>query len=372
MTPKLSLTEVATLASRIAEKVCDVPALSVLKPVAGLAVLICEQVSLMRQNKEKGIEIAVRVATLLQVLAENMADDMEQGFSDDVAHLESTLQQIMTGLKRLTKHRQAVWQLLLAQANRESLSRLDASLSDAISLFGVASQITIGKSVARLLPSGDRSNERGMRVDSLTTSTTLHHTRSHWLLTGTYDGVTRKTNVLVKKYLKGRDREFLEDLETHRELTHPNIATLWAVNRQTRIILLAAPDFVYGTPLQNIELIRRLWELQSDLNIRSYRLPSSEGKSAPLVEYHPEAYMETPMLQQSFARETMVVKHSDNIKHQLEDVAEFLSGMQVDVAWWQFDPQWVALSNNHRLVLLDWDSKHLDEPTHLHETEPVP
>ncbi|KAG8896636.1 hypothetical protein FRB99_008788, partial [Tulasnella sp. 403] len=248
MTPRrLCLTEALTLASRIAEKLCDVPALSMLKPVAGLAVLICEQVALMKQNKEMGIDIAVRVATILEVLAEKVADDMEQALSlrDDVARLESftkprTLRQILAGLEKLAKRRRLIWRLFLAQANRESLSRLDASLSEAISLFGVASQITIAKSVSRSLPLNDHGDERVVRVESLATSATLYRTESYWVMSGTYDEGARKTDVLVRKYLKDRDKEFMEDVEAYKDLTHPNIAALWGMHRKARIILLTA------------------------------------------------------------------------------------------------------------------------------------
>ncbi|KAG8895874.1 hypothetical protein FRB99_000295 [Tulasnella sp. 403] len=389
MTPRrLCLTEALTLASRIAEKLCDVPALSMLRPVAGLAVLICEQVALMKQNKEVGIDIAVRVATILEVLAEKMADDMEQAPSlrDDVARLESTLHQILTGLEKLAKRRRLIWRLFLAQANRESLSRLDASLSEAISLFGVASQITIGKSIAKLLLTGDSSDKRVIRTDLLMTTTTLYRTNSYWRMAGTYNEGARVTNVLIKNERSLSHQEFLEDLEVHKELIHPNIAALWAWDSKTRIILLNASDLVYGSHLQDVEITRQPWELQIRLS-RSF--PSFRGKSVPLMENrretpdHPHpanrfqveeerlANLSPESVENSFVREMLAVKHSSNIKFQLQDVAEFLAGMQFDVAWWQFDPQWVALRNN-QLVLLDWVSRSSGAPASLAEAEPDP
>ncbi|KAG8894218.1 hypothetical protein FRB99_001407, partial [Tulasnella sp. 403] len=339
----------------------------------------------MRQNKEKGIEMADRVTTLLQVLTEKMAVDMEQALSlkDDIARLESTLEQIAEGLERLTKRRRRFRPFFLAQANRDSLSAFDASLSEAISLFGVASQLTIGKSVAKLLPPGESDDERVIRVDSLTTSMTLYRTENYWIYTGTYDEGPRKTNVLIKKYLRGREKEFLEDLETHIELIHPNIAALWAVNRQTRMILLTACDFVYGTPIENMERTRRPWDLQSRLNLQSRSLPSSESELVPLLypsrEYpysHDRlastVYVEVRPEPQEPPRETVTVKHSAIIKRQLEDVAEFLAGMQIDVAWWQFGPQWVAFRSNHQFVLLDWATRSSGESSRPAEADPDP
>ncbi|KAG8892997.1 hypothetical protein FRB99_002304 [Tulasnella sp. 403] len=68
----------------------------------------------------------------------------------------------------------------------------------------------------------------------------------------------------------------------------------------------------------------------------------------------------------------LTIKHSGDIKRQLEDVSEFLAEMQINVAWWQFNPQSVALHKNYQLVLLDWVSRPSGEPERLVEADPEP
>ncbi|KAG8898555.1 hypothetical protein FRB99_007352 [Tulasnella sp. 403] len=133
--------EVLTLVSKVVEKVSDVPALAPLKPAAGIADLICEQTLLMKSNKEAGVELASRVASVLQIITEKVDNDDDGSPSStlqgDISRLEVTLSNIANFMKRMSKRHNIIRRFLFAQSDRDVLLHLNTALSDATLLFGV-------------------------------------------------------------------------------------------------------------------------------------------------------------------------------------------------------------------------------------------
>ncbi|KAG8897269.1 hypothetical protein FRB99_008271 [Tulasnella sp. 403] len=340
-----SLSELARFALQLFDKVCDAPPLCELKPVAGVMLLICDRVSCMKDNQERGLEMAKRVARILQLLVDRMAHDGDGLPSDtlkhDVANLElyaspeltassSTYQRfrvlinICDFISISCQRRNLLARFLRAETERATYDRLNADLTEAIIMFGI------------------------LDINSLTVQT-VHYDLDDYIM---QLGKCHEKIIAVKKYYKGRDREFLEALEERRDLLHPNIAALWMADRQTRIMLFQTGDMAFASPLDNLEDIKRPWKLKHELE----NVVPSETLRSPSVS----------RLDTNHSTQRLLIKHCVALLDQLRGVLTYMRKMGVNVSWWQFDPRWVALRKGQQLVLLDW------VPAKHSESDPEP
>ncbi|KAJ7318943.1 hypothetical protein DFH08DRAFT_1086309 [Mycena albidolilacea] len=143
--------EVATLGTRVAGAVCEIPipGLSFLKPVVGLAVLICDTAKTMNGNNIAAVALAHHAEEVTHSVVER-AEKEQHGNNNaaSVDKLRLTLEEIQAFLEHLKSRRRATaW--LMAMKDKDRFAELNSALDRALVVFCCSQSIAITASVQR-------------------------------------------------------------------------------------------------------------------------------------------------------------------------------------------------------------------------------
>ncbi|KAJ6632555.1 hypothetical protein B0H10DRAFT_18622 [Mycena sp. CBHHK59/15] len=136
--------ETSVLAARALVAVCDAPVLNTVKPIAGLALLICETVKTAKNNDEAVVDLvnyAVNIAELVVQRAKSYGLDSELG--ENIQLLEDALHQIYQFLDgRFRKRRFAkLRSLISAPREQESIRDLECHLIKTLHLLNTSTSL---------------------------------------------------------------------------------------------------------------------------------------------------------------------------------------------------------------------------------------
>ncbi|KAJ7318939.1 hypothetical protein DFH08DRAFT_970834 [Mycena albidolilacea] len=129
--------EVATLGTRVAGAVCEIPlpGLSFLKPIVGLAVLICDTAKTMNGNNIAAVALAHHAEEVTHSIVKRV--EKEQHGNNNAASVDKlrlTLEEIQAFLERLKSRRRATaW--LMAVKDKDRFSELNSALDRALVVF---------------------------------------------------------------------------------------------------------------------------------------------------------------------------------------------------------------------------------------------
>ncbi|KAJ7878732.1 hypothetical protein B0H14DRAFT_2710661 [Mycena olivaceomarginata] len=141
--------EVATLGTRVAGAVCEIPlpGLSFLKPVVGLAVLICDTAKTMNGNNIAAVALAHHAEEVTHSIVERA--EREQHGNNNAASVDKlrlTLEEIQAFLEHLkSRHRATAW--LMAVKDKDRFAELNGALDRALVVFFSSQSIAITASV---------------------------------------------------------------------------------------------------------------------------------------------------------------------------------------------------------------------------------
>ncbi|KAJ7776689.1 hypothetical protein B0H14DRAFT_2964032 [Mycena olivaceomarginata] len=150
--------EVATLGTRVAGAVCEIPlpGLSFLKPVVGLAVLICDTAKTMNGNSIAAVALARHAEEVTHSVVEGA--EKEQHGNDNAASVDKlrlTLEEIQA------RRRTTAW--LMAVKDKDRFAELNSALDRALVVFCSSQSIAITASV------------RGNTQELVTLATAMNH-----------------------------------------------------------------------------------------------------------------------------------------------------------------------------------------------------
>jgi len=148
-----STLEAAIVAAKLAVSICDAPVLGVVKPVAEVAVTICESAKMVKTNKTAAVELAQRAAEVTKTIVERAALQalvLTQEDSD-IVMLGHALHEVLEYVRGLEKGRwKTVRRWVLAQQDQDEITRLKANLNEALQLFIASRVLQINRDVQML------------------------------------------------------------------------------------------------------------------------------------------------------------------------------------------------------------------------------
>ncbi|KAJ7878737.1 hypothetical protein B0H14DRAFT_2710712 [Mycena olivaceomarginata] len=141
--------EVATVGTRVAGAVCEIPlpGLNFLKPVVGLAVLICDTAKTVDGNRTAAVALASHAQEVTHSIVER-AEKEPHGNNNaaSVDNLRLTLEEIQAFLERLkSRRRTTAW--LMAVKDKDRFVELNGALDRALAVFCGSQSIAMTASV---------------------------------------------------------------------------------------------------------------------------------------------------------------------------------------------------------------------------------
>ncbi|KAJ7245291.1 hypothetical protein C8J57DRAFT_1476515 [Mycena rebaudengoi] len=128
--------EILSVSLRASTAICEAPPLNFLKPIVGIAVLVCETAKTVRSNRDAAEELAQHAINVTNCVVERASEN--QIFSntneDALNSLKGALEDVHSYLMFLNKRRHAISWLLAAQ-EKDRVTQLSAGLDRALSLF---------------------------------------------------------------------------------------------------------------------------------------------------------------------------------------------------------------------------------------------
>jgi len=139
-----SILEIASLSTQAAGIALDLPVLNVLKPLVGMAALICDRAKTVNTNRTAAIALAVRaqeVTTYIVDRATELHADRQPDGEGAVMKLRHTLRDIQAFLKTLQNHRKRSASWLFAVSDKERFAKYNYALDEALSVFSTSEVI---------------------------------------------------------------------------------------------------------------------------------------------------------------------------------------------------------------------------------------
>ncbi|KAJ7899773.1 hypothetical protein B0H13DRAFT_2029438 [Mycena leptocephala] len=132
-----SMLEIASLSTRFAGIACDVPVLNVLKPVLGMAALMCETAKTVNSNGAAATALAARARDVTNYVLDRAIELHADGQPTQEAFstLKLTLEDIQAFLKVLQNRRKRAGSWLLAVKDKERFAELNSALDGALAVF---------------------------------------------------------------------------------------------------------------------------------------------------------------------------------------------------------------------------------------------
>ncbi|KAJ7149125.1 hypothetical protein C8R46DRAFT_1127189 [Mycena filopes] len=132
--------EFATITTRAAGAICNLPILNFLKPVVEITALICDTAKMVNSNRDAALDIAKHA----QNITNSVVDRASTGVGDEtsLSALRITLEEIQQFLDVL-KRRRRLTAFALAAKDKERFTQLNAALDRALELFTSTQTIKI-------------------------------------------------------------------------------------------------------------------------------------------------------------------------------------------------------------------------------------
>ncbi|KAJ7840759.1 hypothetical protein B0H13DRAFT_2100353 [Mycena leptocephala] len=145
-----SILELISLSTRVAGAICDVPVLNFLKPMVGIAALICDTAKSVQGNREASLDLAKHASIVTKCVVER-ASALDGGLTasnvEAVKALELALEDIHSYLIILGKRSKSIASWILASQDRERIYKLNSALDKALAMFSAANSLSMASEV---------------------------------------------------------------------------------------------------------------------------------------------------------------------------------------------------------------------------------
>ncbi|KAJ7274695.1 hypothetical protein C8J57DRAFT_1466659 [Mycena rebaudengoi] len=135
-TSRENTVEILSVSLRASAAICEAPPLNFLKPIVGLAALICETAKTAKSNRDAAEELAKRAINVMNCVVERAWKNgtVSETNEDALNILKRILEDVHSYLIFLNKRRRAMsW--MLATQEKDRVAQLNAGLDRALSLF---------------------------------------------------------------------------------------------------------------------------------------------------------------------------------------------------------------------------------------------
>ncbi|KAJ7461858.1 hypothetical protein B0H11DRAFT_118273 [Mycena galericulata] len=149
--------EYVSVGARAVGAICHVPLLNVMKPVVGVATLICDTAKCVRSNREAALDISARARTVTRSVVERAAmDGAAVPDPEALDALKLALEDIQSYLTALKKPRNRFSSWFLANQEKEQFAKLDSALDKAVALFSATQALRAAHRTATLVTTVER------------------------------------------------------------------------------------------------------------------------------------------------------------------------------------------------------------------------
>ncbi|KAJ7479828.1 hypothetical protein FB451DRAFT_1239934 [Mycena latifolia] len=141
--------EVVALSTRAAGAICEAPVLNFLKPVVGIAALICDTVKSVKSNHDAAIDLAKHASITMRCIVER-ASAINGASANDGAALEVlklTLEDIQLYLAFLGKRRRRLAPWIFANQDKDRFVQLNDALDKALAMFSATKTLSTAADV---------------------------------------------------------------------------------------------------------------------------------------------------------------------------------------------------------------------------------
>ncbi|KAJ6524389.1 hypothetical protein DFH09DRAFT_1096077 [Mycena vulgaris] len=139
--------EVISLSTRAAGAVCEAPGLSYLKPVVGIAALICETAKTVKSNRDAAVELAGHARTVTTCIVDRASAMSTNNDGTALEALKLTLKEIQSYLILLAKPRRRLRPWIFANQQKERFVQLNAALDKALAMFSATKILSTAEDV---------------------------------------------------------------------------------------------------------------------------------------------------------------------------------------------------------------------------------
>ncbi|KAJ7250001.1 hypothetical protein C8J57DRAFT_1668495 [Mycena rebaudengoi] len=128
--------EILSVSLRASTVICEAPPLNFLKPIIGIAALICETAKTVKSNRDAAEELAKHAMNVTNCVVDRASKNgVVQGTNEDALNiLKGALEDVHSHLIVLSKRRRAMSWMLAAQ-EKDRVVSLNAGLDRALNLF---------------------------------------------------------------------------------------------------------------------------------------------------------------------------------------------------------------------------------------------
>ncbi|KAJ7938160.1 hypothetical protein B0H13DRAFT_1941807 [Mycena leptocephala] len=145
-----SILELVSLSTRVAGAICDVPVLNFLKPMVGIAALICDTAKSVQCNREASLDLAKHASIVTKCVVERASaldGELSASNVEAVKTLELTLEDIHSYLIILGKRPKSIVSWILANQDRDRIYKLNSALDKALAMFLAANSLSMASEV---------------------------------------------------------------------------------------------------------------------------------------------------------------------------------------------------------------------------------
>ncbi|KAJ7126077.1 hypothetical protein C8R44DRAFT_119692 [Mycena epipterygia] len=133
--------ELASLSTRAAGAICEAPVLNFLKPVVGIAALICDTAKSVKSNRDAALDLAKHASAVTKCIVERASSKDGTSITKDGEALEAlklALEDVQSYyLTFLQNRRRRVTSWILANQDKDRFVGLNAALDKALAMFSV-------------------------------------------------------------------------------------------------------------------------------------------------------------------------------------------------------------------------------------------
>ncbi|KAJ7502287.1 hypothetical protein B0H11DRAFT_1907399 [Mycena galericulata] len=138
--------ELVSLSTRAAGAVCDAPVLNFLKPVVGIASLICETARSVGSNRDAALDLSKHANIVTKCVVEH-ASAMDGAYREALRALELTLEEIQAYLTALNKLRRRAARWIFVNVEKDRFVQLNGALDKALVMFSSATILSTAEEV---------------------------------------------------------------------------------------------------------------------------------------------------------------------------------------------------------------------------------
>ncbi|KAF7363881.1 hypothetical protein MSAN_01046100 [Mycena sanguinolenta] len=129
--------ELASFSTRTAVAICDAPALNFLKPIVGIAEIICDTAKTVRSNHDAALELVKHSSAVTKAIVDHAAslDVAEATDGEGLEPLKSALEDIRLYLTPLQKPYRRPTRWIMANQDKNRMVQLNLALDKALAIF---------------------------------------------------------------------------------------------------------------------------------------------------------------------------------------------------------------------------------------------